>query len=352
MDQPDMLPAVSVLFALPPLQRLDPIDVHSFFLVKGSQGFESSLEYRNMVDFLRSSLYRLRDIKASSLHERIDPWGPGSPEFSPPYTVVSDLSTKTSKALVDQFELIQIIELRHSFSTVHDTLRLLQTLSPSPSLTTLNFFYDRLDDQATLLVTSVLQRHPGMISLCLPFQESTFTDRAFIDNSIAANRRKWKAKAQRSGVFTYRVGYEIRSVDLSEYAPLSAYQHDLLLSDLADLFAMIYIPHDGKVVPSLTLQAYAQDITLVAMLTPSDSSGEAGASDDTTLITQSDVVVTYDFESTSIEGFPTVKAGCYELRIRLARKAPYLFRKLTIDFIAGSNLWSRASQQAQSTGTG
>ncbi|KAL0068359.1 hypothetical protein AAF712_004437 [Marasmius tenuissimus] len=336
MDQPDELPTVSDLFALPPLQNLatNLEDILSFFVVRDGSNIHESLEYRNMVAFLRSSLYRLRDMKASSLDDRIIPWGPGSPEFSPPYTAVFVLSTQISKALVDQFESIQMIELRQESSMVQDTLHLLRTLSPSPSLTTVMFHNGRFDDEVTLLVTSVLQRHQRII--CLAFQDCEFSDRALIDDIITTNRQKWKEEARSNGVFTFSVGCEIRPGDIAGYASFNIYQHDILLSDLTDLFAMIYIPHEGKVVPSLSLQAHAQDITLVATLTPSDKAGETGDFDDT-ITTQSDVAVSYDFESTSIDGFPGVRAGCYELRIRLARKAPYLFRKLTIDFIAASD---------------
>ncbi|KAK1219900.1 hypothetical protein PQX77_017353 [Marasmius sp. AFHP31] len=333
MDEPNTLPAVPELFAHPPVQRLNLGAIRPLFLVPSGN---PSADYQNMVAFIRSSLHRLRDLKASSLHDRIDPWGPGSPEFSPPYTFVSELPTTTAKALADQFESVQMIQLRsYSVGTTSDTLRLLDTISPSPSLTTVAFLYEVFDDHHTLLVSAILQRHRGII--CLAFQECTFADRPLIDDSITANRRKWKEEAHSGGVFTYSVGCEIRPGDYTSSSPFTIYHHDIMLSDFADLFAMMYIPHDGKVIPNLSLQAPAQDITLVATLTPSGKSAEGGGSGDD-FTTQSDVGVSHGFRPVTIAGFPDVKAGCYELRIRQVRhRVQYLFRKLTIDFIAASD---------------
>ncbi|KAJ8095676.1 hypothetical protein PM082_022934 [Marasmius tenuissimus] len=339
MDQPDVQPAVSALFALPPIQRLDFDAIRPFFLVKGSLTEESSSEYHNMITFLRSSLYRLRDVKTLSLHDRIDPYGLGSPEFSPPYVYLSLLSNP--EALIGQFESIHMIDLTCSARKVLKTLRLLdRILSPSPLLTTVALHHTGCQDQETSsLVASFLRRHPGII--CFSYLwEDWETDaglRSLIDSSIAVNRRKWKTEAQSGGRFAYGVGCEIRPGDYKGNSPFSIYQHDIVLSDLADLFAMIYISQDGKVVPSISLWAAVQDITLVATLTPSDKSVEDGGFNGD-LTTQSDVGVSYGFRSIAIEGFPNVKAGCYELRIRQVRnRVQYLFRKLTVDFIAASD---------------
>ncbi|KAL0067582.1 hypothetical protein AAF712_005297 [Marasmius tenuissimus] len=78
--------------------------------------------------------------------------------------------------------------------------------------------------------------------------------------------------------------------------------------------------------------AFREDITLVASLRPSDEAVDNGGSDGA-LTTEFDVAASYGFRSLLIGGLPDVKVGCYELRIQLARKAQYLFRKLSIDLI-------------------
>ncbi|KAL0068374.1 hypothetical protein AAF712_004452 [Marasmius tenuissimus] len=342
MDQPHRLPAVSALLGLPPLQSLGNLTSSFLPLFASSRRSDFSTSgYPNMIALLRSSLYRLRDAKASSFHDPIDPWGPESPEFKPPYTRVHEVSESASKALLGLVDEVQIIEINYAYARQKPLLKalhLLDTLPSSQSLATVKFSNSWFSAEATHLVVSVLQRQPGII--CLAFEDCDFDDRALIDASVATNRQQWKEEAQRGGVFTYRVGCEIHHGDHSNSAPFLVYQHDILLSHLADLFAMIYIPQEGRVIPSVSLQAHAEDITLVASLTPSDNVGEDGNSDgdsDDTLTTQSDVTVSFGFGSTSIEGFPELKAGCYELRIRLLRRAQYLFRRLTIDFrVAGS----------------
>ncbi|KAK1233602.1 hypothetical protein PQX77_003236, partial [Marasmius sp. AFHP31] len=318
------------------LEELNKVLLPFFILNRGGLGLPTRI-YSNMIAFLRSSLYRLRDTKAPSLHDRIDPWGPGSPEFNPPYTRVHELSEKTSRALVGQIAIIQVMELRGAYSQkmLLDILHLLDSLPSSLySLTTVIFRSAQFSAETTHLIVSVLRRHPGVI--CLVFRDCSFDDRALIDDNIAMNRQMWREEAERGGIFTYRVGCEIRPGRYGNYnTPVSIYHYDILLSDFADLYAMVHIPQDGKVVPKLLLQAHQEDITIVASLTPSDKpqTREDGGSGGT-LATQYDVAASYEFESISIVGFPVVKAGHHELRIRLARTAQYLFRKLTIDFIA------------------
>ncbi|KAK1230841.1 hypothetical protein PQX77_006059 [Marasmius sp. AFHP31] len=344
MDQPDELPIASTLFELPPLQILEDLNGYLLphFAVNRGGSLSPSTMYSNVIAFLRSSLHRLRDVKAlsSSLHDRIDPWGPGSPEFSPPYTLVRELSERTSKALTEQVESMQMIELRvvrHSLKALLDALHFLGSLPSSQSLATVMFFRAQFNAEATRLVTSVLQQHPGI--LCFAFRQCEFSNRAVIDDGVAVNRQKWTEEARSSGAFKYRVAYEIRSNDHEgHYDPLTIYHHHIQISDFTDLFAMVYIPQEGKVVPTLSLHADLDDITLTASLTPSYQAGvgEAGGSDGS-LTTQCQVAASFKPETISLEGFPAVKAGCYELRIRLAHRAQYLFKELTIGFNVASD---------------
>ncbi|KAK1225501.1 hypothetical protein PQX77_011559 [Marasmius sp. AFHP31] len=290
MDQPDTVPAASDLFGHPLLQNLDLEAIRPFF-VAGSPD-EPSRAYRNMIAFFRSSLCRLRDVKASSLHDPINPWDPGSLEFSPPYTRVGKVSKATSEALAEQIKATQMIELceSHVQKTLLEALKLLHSLPSSQSLTTVMFRYAWLDTEATHLVTSILQRHPE--SLYLAFQDCELGDRALIDDSITKKRQKWKEDAQSEGIFKYSVGCEIRPGDYTDNTPCTIYQRDILLSDCADLCAMLYLPHSGKLVPKLSLQAYLENITLDISLIALDRAGEA-REDDSVITLRGDVTVSY-----------------------------------------------------------
>ncbi|KAK1234533.1 hypothetical protein PQX77_002256 [Marasmius sp. AFHP31] len=340
MDHPDQSPTLSELFDLPLLKSLGYVrkGLLPLFMMDGQTDVPTPA-YNAMVGFLRSSLYRLRDAKRSSLGDRIDPYGPGSPEFSPPYTQIRRYSEGASKLLALQIESVRFLQI-YSHSHVNsdrfalDVLRLLHSFPPLLSLTTVLPNNLLLTNETCQLIVSILQRHRGIIYLL--FDGCTNIDRTEIDEVLAANRQNWQEVAQGRGVFTYTIGCDLNPVNDGNYNAALMYRHDMLLTNRADVCAMIYLPQPGKIVLNISLKPLWNAIAFVAILTRPGSVGETGAIEcDEGHTVRFNLVVSDspEFEYMSVEGFPELQTGIYELRVQLANDRQYLFRELTIDFV-------------------
>ncbi|KAK1215101.1 hypothetical protein PQX77_022297 [Marasmius sp. AFHP31] len=338
LDDSDKSPSVSELFALPPLHNLEKLRSALFplFTVNGQADTPTPV-YHKMITFLRLSLSRLSPNSkgSSSLYNRIDPCGPGSPEFSPPYTKIRQATEPNLNALALQIESVQILEFRPWLSNVFNLLRLLVALPPSPSLTSLLFYGASFSNEALSLIPSVLQRHCRI--MCVVFDSCGSIDRTHIDQAIAANRRKWKEDARNGGGFEYIIGCDHNAADNGkDYFTFMIYQHKILLSDRVDVFAMIYIPRPGKITLNFSAKPDRHVVNLIASLTRSASGsvGEVGVTSDDGHTIRFDVVEpdSPGFKTVSVEGFPELGMGCYELRIQ--NSDDILFGKLAIEFTA------------------
>ncbi|KAK1230758.1 hypothetical protein PQX77_006143, partial [Marasmius sp. AFHP31] len=339
-DHPDRLPAVSEIFELPLLKSLEYLsdELLSLFTVRGRRDNPTPV-YCNMVAYLRSSLSRLRDTQASSLYSRIDPHGPGSPEFCPPYTQIRQVSEEISRALFLQSGSVQFLEINFwDRGEVLAALRLLDSLPPSLSLTSVYFYEESFDNEALQFLTSILQRRRRIT--CLLLDRCGPVDRTHLDKSIAANRQKWKEEARSGGEFTYSTGFDLNPAnsnlkDHDDSQSIAVYHHDIVLTNRADVFALVYVPQPGKVVLNLSVKPHNRDTNLVALLTR--SVGEISTPNNKHTVRLKVVVSdSSGFHSVSVEGFPELETGCYELRIRLENDVQYLFRDLAIDFVASS----------------
>ncbi|KAK1233340.1 hypothetical protein PQX77_003510 [Marasmius sp. AFHP31] len=334
MDCPDQSPSVSDLFVLPPLHNLEKLRKALFPLFTvDSQADAPTPAYHKMIAFLRSSLSRLSDVKAPSLYDRIDPCGPGSPEFSPPYTRIRQASKANLNALSLQIESVQILEFHPWLSDVYDLLCPLVALPPSPSLTSLLFYNTSFSNEDLSSILLVLQRHYRIMYIL--FDSCPGVDRTHIDQAIDANRRKWKDDAQNGGRFEYSIGWNLNSAEQQDYFAAQVYKNDIHLSDRTDVLAMIYVPRPGKVTLNLSAKPIFDGVVnLIATLTrsASDSVGEAGTTfdDSHTISFDIDESGTSEFESVSVDGFPKLRTGCYELRIQ--NSFELLFRELRIEF--------------------
>ncbi|KAL0068389.1 hypothetical protein AAF712_004467 [Marasmius tenuissimus] len=347
IHHPDRPLSVSELLGLPPLNNLEKLRYQFLptFTVDG-KGDVPSPVFHKMVTFLRSSWSRLINARLSS-YERIDLYGPESPEFSPPYSMIRQLSDRTSSELSRQFESVQMIDYHPGDDDdVLGFLRFICSLPPSPSLTSLLFTGTRLGKEALSLVQAVLQRHDRI--MCVLFNSCGRVDRTHIDQAVAVNRQKWKEDAQSAGVFTYSIGYDnIPAIGDKECSGCcTIYQHELVLTKEAEVVAMIHIPQPGKITVNLSLiPDLSHYVSLAASLTRSASdsiTGEVGGatSDGSDHVMDSffaDVVESQltGFGSVSLDAFSELATGCYELRIQSDDFA-YLLKELTIDFIARS----------------
>ncbi|KAJ8075477.1 hypothetical protein PM082_021967 [Marasmius tenuissimus] len=331
-------PSISDLFALPPFHNLERLRKALFPLFTvNSQADVPSPVYHKMITHLRSSLSRLSHVKASSLYDRIDPYGPGSPEFSPPYTEIRQVSDATSNALSLQFESVQMLEIRPWGCHLLDVLHMIKSLSPSLSLASVTVStQEMLDNEALQLMISILQRHHKIV--CILFDRCGTVDKTHIDHAIATNRRKWKEDTQNGGRFDYIVGCDQNATNYSkDHLALSVYQRDICLTNHVDVFAMIHIPRPGRITLNFSAKSGQQCVVnLIATLTRSvpGSVGAGAMSNDVHTIpfdVDSDPD-SLEFKTVSVQGFPELRAGCYELRIQ--NSSYFLFRKLTIEFTA------------------
>ncbi|KAK1230258.1 hypothetical protein PQX77_006654 [Marasmius sp. AFHP31] len=336
MDHSDQSPSVSELFALPPLHNLQKLRKALFplFTVNGQANVPTPV-YRKMITLLRTSLSRLSDVKGSSpLYNRIDPCGSGSPEFSPPYTRIRQVSEANLTALALQIESVQILEFIPWRCTAYDLLCLLVALPPSPSLASLLFLITPFSNEDLSLIPSVLQRHRRIMSVL--FDGCGSVERTHIDQAIAANRRKWKEDVRNGGEFEYIIGCDYNAAHGNkDYLAFSIYQHEIQLSNRVDVFAMIYIPRPGKITLNLSAKPDERHVVnLIASLmrSASGSVSEVGVTSDDGHTVCFDVVETNSpgLVTVSVEGFPELGTGCYELRIQSSHTI--LFKKLTIEF--------------------
>ncbi|KAK1231885.1 hypothetical protein PQX77_004976 [Marasmius sp. AFHP31] len=345
IDRPDHLPSASDLFELPPFNNLEKLrkTLLPVFTVDG-QADVPTPKYHRMIAHLRTSLSRLRDARPSSPYDRIQLYGPGSPEFSPPYTKINQASEEISKALSLQIESVRMLQItlwHDNMNMQVDILRLLNSLRPSFSLTSVFLHQVLFDNESLCLVLAILQRHRRITCLLLDQCSPVDVDRTEIDKDIAANRLKWKEAAHHEGEFTYSVGCDINPARSDgNYSAVLVYQHDIALTNRGDVFAMIYLPQPGKIVLNLSLRLDAHDIALIAVLTRSGSIESSSATKSEPSYSQDPTVCfdvvesgTPEYEPVSIEGFPVLQTGCYELRIRLEKGNRYLFRKLAMAFI-------------------
>ncbi|KAK1217659.1 hypothetical protein PQX77_019685 [Marasmius sp. AFHP31] len=333
VERSDQSTFISEIFQLPPLGSLEHVTdaLRPLFIEKDVP----TAVYHNMITSLRSSLLRLRDVRGSSLDDHIDSYGPGTPDFDPPYTKIRQVSEETVRALSLGFEekSIRILDVDlQANGNVLDILRILASPSSSHSLTSVFFrqvaFVDR---PLSAWIEEILMSHCGIIGLLL--DDCGPVDCTRIDKHIAANRSKWVEEARRGDVFTYKVGCDLNPVNQGDYRAAQVYQHEILLTNRADVFAMIYVPRPGKIVLNLSLRFDTDDIALVATLRRSDSYWEAGlCSDQRSVLFGVVGSGSPGYKSVLVEGFSGLQAGGYKLRISLVKGAQYLYRQLEIKF--------------------
>ncbi|KAK1227987.1 hypothetical protein PQX77_008989 [Marasmius sp. AFHP31] len=231
---------------------------------------------------------------------------------------------------------VQMLEINPwGIHNVLDVLRLINSLPPSLSLASVTVIRETLDHEALQLMISILQRHCRII--CVLLDHCGSVERTHIDQAIIANRWKWKEDARNGGEFAYTVGCDHNAADSDDkdYFAFMIYQHEFFLSDCVDVFAMINIPRPGKITLKVSIKPeFRRIINLIATLTRSASSsvGEVGVTSDfsPTVRFNVDDPDSPGSNTVSVEGFPELGTGCYELRIQ--NNFVILFKNLTIDF--------------------
>ncbi|KAL0564642.1 hypothetical protein V5O48_017401 [Marasmius crinis-equi] len=320
---------------------------------------KSTASFDNMILYMTSSLSRLHPgtIAGVQLPGHIGPYDRGSPEFTPPYRCVNGVTEGVLSALEHDFEHVKVLEVCGLSSLAASTL--LDRLDVVPKrltgkLTTMVFRDLILDtDDARQTILSILERQKA---ICVIYDKCSgaeavpgyFTEG--VGGVINNNREAWRQQAVDDGDPRYIFGI-MRYGDpelQGDSSPYDTYMHDVLLSGRAQIFAMIYTPCAGSIVPILTLQAHKEDIDVVVFL----RRAAQGINIPTTIgPVKHKVAVSYTFERVRFDGFQVDGPGQYELYINLTNVEPqYLFKDLEIIFPPPPETQERAEIQPPASG--
>ncbi|KAL0569965.1 hypothetical protein V5O48_011997 [Marasmius crinis-equi] len=331
---------VSRLFELQPLASLSFLRANLLPALAHKNEDGTSPAYGDAIALVRTSLWRFVDNKRPSLSDRIHPFGPGSPEFSPPFTRALQPAESTLAALSEQIDSVQVLEAERAPPKV---LVFLDSLPhPLPALTTLilrDRTYEHQVDPLTRIIPSVLEKHHNII--CLSFEDGDPIAPNLIEQfkeAITRNRQRWRREAQERNLFAYTVGIQLRpSEERSHVSDFKKWHRAILMTKRTEIFALVHIPEHGKIVPTLTLRVYQKNITIIARLVRLEE--QEGSSDPLPPIpsVKKKVPIYGGFQSGEIDEFPAVPAGCYELHVRVSKAVQYLFEKLAFEFVPSAS---------------
>ncbi|KAJ8096398.1 hypothetical protein PM082_011560 [Marasmius tenuissimus] len=299
-------------------------------------------DYQKLVAFVRSSLHYLHSVKSPPCFGRIDSRGPGSPQFSPPYTFLSSPLGNNVEDFCAQVRSIEVLHLCDSTSMVQ-AYEILSSFDTSAlTLTTLIHYNLAFTSREALILRSFLKKHCIAFSW---FERCEFYDLGGdfsfplkIRDTIYHNRRKWRKDAYKQGQLRHQIGLEessfvIRNLDKNQpsVVPIG---NDLALQPHVGVTAMIYIPDHGTLLPTLTARTLGPaNLHFAARLThlPFLSSNL----EDEVCRTEK-CITSLEWGTMKFNCFPQVAPGCYEVHISTWNDYAYVFRSLLIDFIPGS----------------
>ncbi|KAF9259888.1 hypothetical protein L218DRAFT_1055709 [Marasmius fiardii PR-910] len=223
---------------------------------------------------------------------------PGSIFFLPPYMklVRSKATDSTLKALEDQVHSIHVLECLELGS--RDFLDFLKVIDSQPSgslmLTSLelrSMFWTPLhksgetiasisgtEDAVFGSISSILTKHR---LICFSLHSGESVEKTALDHFseiVQSNREDWAHRSQHPDnhqQFTYQFGLQFRSsnkgktrlVASGRSAPFRIEGEYMLLDKKAgEIFAMIYIPSHGMIIPTLSLKVIRVSLKITAKL--------------------------------------------------------------------------------------
>ncbi|KAK1230737.1 hypothetical protein PQX77_006187 [Marasmius sp. AFHP31] len=333
-------PPFSELFGLKPLAALSHLKTCLHTLFKSDESISGA--YFDLIDHVRLSIARLHSITPPPRFSRMDPEGPESPEFSPPYTCInSPLMIGGSKdKFITQMHLVEILILQDAGRSWEGVFSILHSLPQLPStLTTLVLRGLSITEQSSCELLSLLKKHPTIISVinngCDNYVGKTFLED--VRNVIIRNRRRWRNHALRLRLPHYRVGLEPPQDSNGEgkqprpplYMP---HGYEMCLWRDVRVVAMVYIPHHGKIIPIFSAKGLhiRGGGTFVATLFQwsRDDLGDQWE-DKRARPSKCSEQVPLRFDA-----FPEVAPGYYQVHVH-AKEAcyQYLFKKLEIEIV-------------------
>ncbi|KAJ8096418.1 hypothetical protein PM082_011581 [Marasmius tenuissimus] len=340
-------PSASLLLETSPFTSLILLTSRLLPIFQDSEGAPTRV-YKDAIDLVRTTLRRLQGGKPDRSFGRMELFPPGSPEFSPPYTRVYKPSDLTVKALSEQLDSVRMLELELVPS---DVLHLLDSLPQSlPSLTSL-VIRDRVrslpsePNFLTQTLPSILRKHQNIVSLQLG--EGERIDKEVTDSLrkiVFQNRKRWKQNILTHDSLSSIIGIQLRAaVARAKNSDLRISQQGVVLTKNTEIFAIIFIPQPGKIIPVLSLRVYRGNVTIIARLKlpekpESDTSATKTPADELTLKVKKSFSASSDSQSLLLDGFSELPRGCYELRIATTKKAKqHLFKELTFEFVPSSS---------------
>ncbi|KAJ8096412.1 hypothetical protein PM082_011575 [Marasmius tenuissimus] len=291
-------------------------------------------DYHELVSFVKSSLDYLHSINSMRQPRwlgRIDPRGPGSPEFSPPYTFVDwphnheDLATDITSRI--------FLALRRTDAAC-DFLLSVPT-SPAPlALTTIIYSNLRLTAKTARRLLSLLKKHRNITSVfydhCDDFAGQEATDE--VQRALESNRQKWREEA--SSQLCYQIGLDdtphYKKEGFEGILSVQPAGRDLMLQHRVCVTAMIHIPVFGKILPILLVKTLGElDLKFTAILTFIPTNSSEG---DRTKLRREKQVESSRWCKLRFDDFPQVSPGHYEMYVTANNQSTYLFRNLLIHF--------------------
>ncbi|KAL0060359.1 hypothetical protein AAF712_012864 [Marasmius tenuissimus] len=292
--------------------------------------------HHELVASIKTSLQYLHSVKPPPYFGRIDPKGPGSPAFSPPYATLNAplMDTIIGEFREQIYSEIKILILANESAVARAYEILLSLSTSSLSLTSIihrDVIFTR--DKAVSLC-KLLRRHRNITFVLYDECEHFSGPKADgeVINAIEYNRRMWREGAS-AREFRYQIGLEdipelVDGDFRTNFSSVVASGHDLQLQPRVRVTARVHVPVHGKILPILsarTLLAVTPkfDAILVHLPTPSTSFMVCKGKKQ---------VDSVQWNALKFDDFPGVPPGYYEVHIMTQNHSAYLFRDLVVEF--------------------
>ncbi|KAK1235835.1 hypothetical protein PQX77_000925 [Marasmius sp. AFHP31] len=293
---------------------------------------QSSPDYLELFRSVKSSLKYLHSMKQPGLFRRIDPRGPGSPEFSAPYTFID--SPRSAEALGTEIESRKFLALRKTDSACKF---LSSDTSPAPlALTTIIHCNLRSTVETTSNLRKLLEKHRNITSVfydhCVDVAGQAEGEK--VQCALEFNRQAWRTEA--SNKLCHQIGLDelpgSKQEDFEGILSVQPVERDLMLQYHVCVTAMIHVPVPGKILPVLSVKTLSEpNLNFAATLTfiPTNSSNGNYTN---FRVGRNKQVESLKWCELRFDDFPGVLPGHYEMYITATNQSAYLFRNLVIEF--------------------
>ncbi|KAL0060365.1 hypothetical protein AAF712_012871 [Marasmius tenuissimus] len=322
----------------PPVKRL--FEHRPFVSSRVKRNFDTNLlpfftdgsphDYHEIVGFVRSSLDYLHSMEQPGWFRRIDPRGPGSPEFSPPFTFLD--SPHDRKSLATDIISRKFLALRRTDAACDFLL----SVPTSSALTTIIYSNLWLTAKTAHRLLSLLKEHRNITSVfydhCDDFAGQEAADE--VQRALESNRQKWREDA--TNQLRYQIGLDdtpyYQREDFEGILSVQPVGLDLMLQHRVCVTAMIHIPTPSKILPILSVKTLGEpNLNFVATLTPIPTNSSEGNHTNFP-VRRNKQVESLKWCELKFDDFPQLLPGHYEMYVTANNQSAYLFRDLSIHF--------------------